>query len=782
MLKLYQLFLTLALLALSFPVSAQCTDWDKLLGYKQVSINDAARDQYGNLYVVAGFNQYDLKLGPYTFPCPPGGIGAFIAKFDSDYSLLWAIAPEAEHYAYAMEIEVDAQQNIVVAGNYSTSISFDCNTLRGTGGDVFVVSYTNDGAPVWAISSSGAENALVSGLTISSNGNIILTSYFSEKSFQTPNLTEPDIAMGGIPIKTEAVDQLNAGVDSFIASIRATDGAVAWTQGIGGDGNQYEYITDVTTDSKNDIIVTGYFSSDRISIDGHVVFNSGIENYFLAKINSEGDTKWVSGTEEGIYQSGWGVEADDEDNILVVGRFNGSAKFGTLELAGIGESDVFVLKINPDGTPLNGTVIGGTGADNGTQIEVNSRGQVLVSGYYQSNYLEIGSFSSSKPDINSIHSFLATLSGDLTQVECVKFVTGDTESVITDFELDPFNNVMARVERYSSEGVMKFDSQILTDTEYIAVMAILGNTLPEEDGETESPMFPKFSLGKDTTLCIGQKLTLSVMQFCNVQYLWSTGSTSTGIEVTEAGVYWLDITRHGNTVRSKINVSYYEPITAGLGIDQIICPGSVVTWSLPLYPDAMYRWSDGGSSNTITVTPKIPGTYWVEVSNRCETVRETVMVDLIKRPNIELGGEIMACHGDNVTLRYTPAAGETLFWSDGSTNPTLSVSQTGTYQLTVNNGCVETTAEVVVTIKGGGEFEIPNFITPNGDGKNDHFILPHDVQNGSLLIFNRWGDNIFNAPSYEDNWPQHDLAPGVYFYSLRSDCLPEVKGTIHLMD
>jgi gliding motility-associated-like protein len=65
-------------------------------------------------------------------------------------------------------------------------------------------------------------------------------------------------------------------------------------------------------------------------------------------------------------------------------------------------------------------------------------------------------------------------------------------------------------------------------------------------------------------------------------------------------------------------------------------------------------------------------------------------------PVVELGDDRLSCDGQPVVL---DAAFDqsTYRWQDGSTAPTFSVTQTGTYRVTVTNACGETTDEVTVT-------------------------------------------------------------------------------------
>lgn len=96
----------------------------------------------------------------------------------------------------------------------------------------------------------------------------------------------------------------------------------------------------------------------------------------------------------------------------------------------------------------------------------------------------------------------------------------------------------------------------------------------------------------------------------------------------------------------------------------------------------------------------------------------------------------------------------------------------------------------------GGEFLPPNFVTPNGDNKNEFFamvredegtgelvsILPKDNCTGTfkgIVIFNRWGKAVYESGSRDFRWYAQGEVSGMYFYHLRySD--KEYKGIITL--
>lgn len=196
--------------------------------------------------------------------------------------------------------------------------------------------------------------------------------------------------------------------------------------------------------------------------------------------------------------------------------------------------------------------------------------------------------------------------------------------------------------------------------------------------------YPIVDLGADQTLCADSTFVIDA-QTDSASYRWVDGSTLATLAVSSPGVYWADVSYGSCTTRDSININYFEPIELDLGNDTTICEASSLTLS-PALANAVFNWSDGSSGNSLTIQEA--GTYNVEaLVNGCPAY-DSISVAIQELPRFELGPDTTICEGASLLMDGTTLAGATYEWSDGSTNPTLSVSIAGLYALQTSlNGC-----------------------------------------------------------------------------------------------
>ena len=80
---------------------------------------------------------------------------------------------------------------------------------------------------------------------------------------------------------------------------------------------------------------------------------------------------------------------------------------------------------------------------------------------------------------------------------------------------------------------------------------------------------------------------------------------------------------------------------------------------------------------------------------------------------------------------------------------------TTNYSITItdDNGCAQT-EEITIFVNRPHEVFIPNVFSPNGDGNNDILTIlgGKDIEKiHSFLIFNRWGENVFEVYDFPPN-------------------------------
>ncbi|MCK7555553.1 gliding motility-associated C-terminal domain-containing protein [Chitinophaga sedimenti] len=91
-----------------------------------------------------------------------------------------------------------------------------------------------------------------------------------------------------------------------------------------------------------------------------------------------------------------------------------------------------------------------------------------------------------------------------------------------------------------------------------------------------------------------------------------------------------------------------------------------------------------------------------------------------------------------------------------------------TYRVQDANGILTNVATVRVTVVAG-DLTIPKLFTPNGDGTNEKFEIRglHQYAENELILFNRWGNEVYRQKNYQNTWRGDGLSEGTYYYILR---------------
>jgi hypothetical protein len=76
------------------------------------------------------------------------------------------------------------------------------------------------------------------------------------------------------------------------------------------------------------------------------------------------------------------IDTDADGNSYVLFNFSEPLQIGAIQFDPVGQTDIGVVKVSPDGTTLWGAAAASASADQGNAITVNSSGEVFITGYY----------------------------------------------------------------------------------------------------------------------------------------------------------------------------------------------------------------------------------------------------------------------------------------------------------------------------------------------------------------------------------------------------------------
>jgi len=143
---------------------------------------------------------------------------------------------------------------------------------------------------------------------------------------------------------------------------------------------------------------------------------------------------------------------------------------------------------------------------------------------------------------------------------------------------------------------------------------------------------------------------------------------------------------------------------------------------------------------------------------------------LIKKnpTSVDLGNDTAICKGETIALDASTSNASYL-WQDNSTDSTFNVTKQGRYwvQVTVNK-CSATDTILISEEDCEILLRMPNVFTPNGDGINDLFtpIVSKGIVSMHTIIYNRWGERLFETNIPRVGWSAKSVSDGVYFWTI----------------
>ena len=287
-------------------------------------------------------------------------------------------------------------------------------------------------------------------------------------------------------------------------------------------------------------------------------------------------------------------------------------------------------------------------------------------------------------------------------------------------------------------------------------------------------------------------------------YVWNPSVSNTNVANNiPSGTYNVTITdNNGCTTTASILVAENpSPINNTTSISETcdMANGSANVTVSGGTPPYTYLWSNGSIDST--ATSLAAGTYTVTATdvNGC-TAAATVNVQEIPGPEADfyVHPNILTIMDGTVSLNDNSSGNIVSWqWDFGDNSPYGSGEQLthdyniiGTYLVTLivtdANGCTDIAVDTV-KVKDIFTFYAPNAFSPDEDGFNDFFYpqgVNWDPDHYEMLIFDRWGNLIFQTTTVGDKWngtvnnngTQDDVFIDVYVYVIS---IKEMEGPIH---
>ena len=322
----------------------------------KAAVFNIAADSQGNTVLALSYID-EMTIGETTFTQEPNvEPDRIIIKLDADGNVLWHKTLHASGFDFDAVthfngVTVDANDNVYAAyDNYMYS---------------YITKYSPEGDELATITQQNVN--MVSSVAVDTEGNIYgAGSCASEMATYAGVLAGTDITYNTYVVKY------------------SPEGVFQWVR----------YIDDITCPmpivlarTPNEVYVSSFlFTNEDIGGIGIEGPGQMFEDFYLAKLNSQGEFQWVrevEGAGKGAPGNRNFAKLDTNGNVYFAGYAGGSIQWAyniTTTVEGFSNNDAFVVKYGPDGQVLFAQNWGSNGLDRVDGITVNNDGEIFISG------------------------------------------------------------------------------------------------------------------------------------------------------------------------------------------------------------------------------------------------------------------------------------------------------------------------------------------------------------------------------------------------------------------
>jgi hypothetical protein len=353
-----------------------------------------AVDSSGHAYVTGctTANDYPLK-NPQQPTFTSGTTQAYVTKFAANGSgLIYStFLGGITGTTCGRGIAVDRFNQAYVAGS-TTPSSFGRLIGPADGANVFAAKLNASGnALLYAARFGGSSSASIGGVALDSSGHLYMTGATDSSDFPTT------------PGAFMTVPGSNSEISGWVAKLNPSGTAFTYSTYLGGNVDTQGH--GIAIDAGLNAYVTGFTWANGFPTTAGAFQTTfptknvpcgicRVGSAFVTKLNPSGSalaySTYLGGNNA---DSGNGIAVDSQGRAYVTGS-TGSTNFpttsGAFQRSNHGNLDVFVTRLNASGSALSySTLVGGSNAEIGYSIGVNSLGHAHVTGYTQSTHFPV---------------------------------------------------------------------------------------------------------------------------------------------------------------------------------------------------------------------------------------------------------------------------------------------------------------------------------------------------------------------------------------------------------
>jgi hypothetical protein len=325
---------------------------------------------------------------------------------------------------------------------------------------------------------------------------------------------------------------------------------------------------------------------------------------------------------------------------------------------------------------------------------------------------------------------------------------------------------------WEQNDVVKNDSSLVSYTQETIALITYNKCGKDTSTLYLNPLMqPSITILDDTLQgCLGDSFKIEASGNHSNNWLWSTGDTAQNITVKESSTYWIVCSNHCGSSKDSIWVAFDSIPVAKLIDDTTICVGDTLILE-PLLKQAgsTIWWKNALPDSVLKVFDA--GEYVLIQFNSCGNTTDTVMVDQLDIPHVNLGLDTVV----NIPFSLSLDGGEAdiYMWNKGQTSKSITVSDTGRYWVVTSNLCGTNSDTILLsdTSRIVDAINLPNNnlnVYPNPS--SDYVIVEMNEHMDEILLFNNLGNKVsgYVVSANKVILKLKEYNPGIYYLNIKS--------------